>query len=147
VHKAEGTSVIRVIPVQVGQRRFLGVGAGATALLAELDDGTIDRILEATGPELGHYHDLSADIIRQTITGARSTGYAESRSHAYKSIYGLGMAVPKSGSPSEFAISIAVYAPDVEPKLIDAWKSVITEEIRGAARQRRASDTPSAERP
>ncbi|WP_368671456.1 helix-turn-helix domain-containing protein, partial [Corallococcus exiguus] len=30
--KAEGSSVIRVIPVEVGQRRPLGVGAGSTAL-------------------------------------------------------------------------------------------------------------------
>ncbi|WP_422077474.1 IclR family transcriptional regulator [Vannielia sp.] len=130
VHKAEGRTVIRVIPVEVGHRRFLGVGAGATALLADLGDAALERILTAIGPELHRYHDVSAESIRASVAEARETGFAESRSKVYKSIYGLGKAITSRVPSSDLAISIAVHAPDVDDALIARWKAIISEEIQ-----------------
>ncbi|MBF9033549.1 helix-turn-helix domain-containing protein [Rhodobacterales bacterium HKCCE2091] len=135
IHKAEGNAVIRVIPVEVGQRRFLGVGAGATALLAALDDDAIERILGAIGSEFDRYADLSPDIVREAVAATRATGFSVSRSRAYRSVFGLGHAVAAGGSgavgsrAAEFAISIAVHAPEVDEARIDGWKTVIGEEI------------------
>lgn len=129
LHKAEGNSVIRVIPVEVGQRRFLGVGAGATALLATLEDGAISRILQAIEGELGRYENLTVDNIRASISEARETGFALSSSRAYRSIFGMGTVIPTRYGLPEFAISIAVHAPDVSETLIHRWKEIIAEEI------------------
>ncbi|MCB1464107.1 MAG: helix-turn-helix domain-containing protein [Nitratireductor sp.] len=135
VHKAEGRTVIRVIPVEVGQRRYLGVGAGATALLAGLHDDTVERVIEAVTPELGVYADLSPERIRDAVAEARRTGYAESHGHAYKSIYGLGIGVSVHAAEPDIALSIAAHASEVDDRRIAEWKEIITDEIAATQRQ------------
>ncbi|MDR2856540.1 MAG: helix-turn-helix domain-containing protein, partial [Novosphingobium sp.] len=49
---AQGTMVIRAMPMDVGQRLPLGIGAGSLALLATLDDEELARILDALTPRL-----------------------------------------------------------------------------------------------
>lgn len=129
VHKAEGRTVIRVIPVEVGQRRYLGVGAGATALLAGLPDAAVERILGSIAPELDAFENLTPDLVREAVAEARASGFAESRGRAYRSIYGLGMAIRLRASEPDIAISIAAHAPEVDETRIREWKAVITEEI------------------
>jgi DNA-binding IclR family transcriptional regulator len=129
VHKAEGRTVIRVIPVEVGQRRYLGVGAGATALLAGLPDETVNRVIAAVAPDLGAFADLSPSRIRDAVAHARRTGYAESEGRAYSSIYGLGIGVKAHSEEPDIAISIAAHAPEVNKTRIADWKAIIEEEI------------------
>ena len=129
VHKAEGTSVIRVIPVELGQRRYLGVGAGSAALLAALDDATVERIIAAIEPELGGYADIDADAIRAEVAETRATGFSTSRSRVYRAIFGLGMAIPSPDGPTELALSIAAHESGVTPARIELWKAVLRDEI------------------
>lgn len=140
LHKAEGNSVIRAIPVEVGQRRFLGIGAGATALLSVLDDSTVSRILQTMEAELDRYENLSVENIRDSVAEVRETGFAHSRGRAYSSIFGMGTVIPTKQGLPELAISIAVHASEVSDSLIRRWKEIITEEIASstdaAARER-----------
>lgn len=129
IHKAEAQTVIRVIPVEVGQRRFLGVGAGATALLAGLGDEALERVLEAVGPELKGFNDLSVESVREAVAAARRTGFAESRGRAYPSIYGLGRAIRAHSSQPDFAFSIAAHEPSVDEERIREWRQIIGEEV------------------
>lgn len=129
IHKAEGRTVIRVIPVEVGQRRYLGVGAGATALLAGLPDETAERVIEAISGELDAFEDLSPGAVREAMALARRTGFAESRGRAYRSIFGLGRGVKAHSKDPDLAISIAVHAQEVDDRRIDEWKRIIDEEI------------------
>lgn len=129
VHKAEGRTVIRVIPVEVGQRRYLGVGAGATALLAALPDDTVERVIAAVTPELDAFAALTPDRIREAVANARRTGYAVSEGRAYSSIYGLSVGVTAHSEQPDLAISIAAHAPEVNDTRIAEWKAIIDEEI------------------
>ncbi|WP_121062702.1 IclR family transcriptional regulator [Chachezhania antarctica] len=129
VHKAEGRQVIRVIPVDVGQRRYLGVGAGATALLAGLPDDTVERVIAVVTPELDAYSDLTPERIREAVAATRASGFAESQGRAYRSIYGLGVGVRAHAPDPDIAISIAAHAPEVDDRRIAEWKDIITEEI------------------
>jgi len=133
IYKAEGNSVIRVIPVEVGQRRFLGIGAGATALLAVLDDKAVSRILGTIESELDRYANLTVENILKSVDEVRNTGFATSRSRAYKSIFGMGTAIPTRFGKSEYAISIAVHEPDADVVKINRWKEIMKEEIETAA--------------
>lgn len=129
IHKAEGKAVIRVIPVEVGHRRVLGVGAGATALLATLDEASVDRVLSGADDAFGSCENLDAETVREAVDHARKSGFATSWGRAYKAVFGLGAAIPTREPPAEFAISIAVYAPDVDEARIARWTAVIAEEI------------------
>lgn len=135
VHKAEGRALIRAIPVEVGQRRFLGVGAGATALLAVLGDAAVERVLASIEPELSRYHNLTVDSIRASVAQTCIDGFAESHGRAYSSVYGLAMAVRTTMQTPSFALSIAVHAPEAQPDRIADWKAIIAEEAAIAAAQ------------
>lgn len=141
VHKAEARTVIRVIPVEVGHRRFLGVGAGATALLAGLGDEALERILTSIAPDLENFHSLSADNIRDSVAEARKTGFAESSGRAYSAIYGLGYAINANLPEPDLAISIAVHAPDVDAASISNWKAIIVEEVKAAQTRKDTGNT------
>ncbi|MAW85504.1 MAG: IclR family transcriptional regulator [Phyllobacteriaceae bacterium] len=142
VHKAEGRTVIRVIPVEVGQRRFLGVGAGATALLAVLPDEMIEQIIRYIEPELRNFEALTPDSIREAVENAKSTGFAESQARAYRSIYGLGTAIRLHSAEPDIAISIAAHAPEVDEKTITRWRSIISEEIAATSATSIGSNPP-----
>lgn len=129
IHKAEGRAVIRVIPVEVGQRRYLGVGAGATALLAGMADATVERVIDTIAPELGRFEALDADVLRDAVAQTRETGFSESRGRAYRSIFGMGMGVCAFAGEPDLAISIAVHSDEVTETRIAEWKSIIREEI------------------
>lgn len=126
VHKADGTSVVRVMPVLVGQRRLLGMGAGATALLAGLDDDFIATVMVALQRETPGFSAQSlVDLIAQT----RQTGFSISQGRVYQSVYGLGIAIPAEGGPPEFAVSIAAHRSDVTDADIAAWKQILIDEL------------------
>jgi DNA-binding IclR family transcriptional regulator len=129
LHKEEGNTVIRVIPVEVGQRRLLGVGAGSAALLAALDADTSERIIQSIAPALTNYPNLSPATIHKIVDEARMTGFAVSRSHVVKDVIGIGMAIPTADGTPHLALSIAALASQAEEGTIDEWKKIIRQEI------------------
>ena len=133
VLKTEGYAVIRVIPVEVGQRRFLGVGAGSTALLAALDQDTSERIIRTIAPLLGGYPGLNENVIRRIVAEARKTGFAISRSNVVKDVVGIGMAIPNAEGTPFLALSIAALASQTDSRKLDDWKRIIREEIEALA--------------
>lgn len=130
--KAEGTSVVRVIPVEVGQRRLLGVGAGATALLAALDDEHRESVIAHLVPGLRRHPEITATVLRQAIAEAHETGYATSWSRVVEGSFGLGMIVPHPQSTPSLAVSIAAHVSLASEAHIAQWKRILKEEIQAA---------------
>ncbi len=130
--KAEGTSVVRVIPVEVGQRRLLGVGAGATALLAALDAPTCERIIESVAPGLRNHPRITVDSLREAVRETRATGFAMSQGKVVEESFGLGMAIPEPGGTPALALSIAAHVSLVSDAQVRKWKRAIAEEIEAA---------------
>lgn len=135
--KAEGTSVVRVIPVEVGQRRLLGVGAGATALLAALDGPTCERIIDTIAPGLRNHPRITVEVLRAAVQQARSTGFAMSQGKVVEESFGLGMAIPEPGGTPALALSIAAHVSLVTDAHVRQWKRAIAEEIETALAQDR----------
>lgn len=142
VHKAEGRTVIRVIPVEVGQRRYLGIGAGATALLAGLPDARVAQVIEAIAPELDRYEALTPEVLREAVAETRRNGFAESRGRVYQAIYGLGVGICTQGAEPDLALSIAAHAPEVTEERIAGWKKILSEEIAATEARLAASGVP-----
>lgn len=130
--KSEGRSLVRVIPVEVGQRRFLGVGAGATALLAALDDNTAETLIQLIAPELKNQPRFSADELRLSVQQTRRSGVAISRGRVVEQSFGLGMAIPQAEGPPTLAISIAAHLPAVTDTDTAQWSQIIRQEIAQA---------------
>lgn len=131
--KAEGSSVVRVIPVEVGQRRPLGVGAGATALLAAASDEDCESVLSAIAPSLEAYPRLTIDLIRRNIEAARGTGFAESRGSVVEGVYGLGVTIPASSGPAVLAVSLAAHESVTTAEAIASWKRQVVKLVKAAS--------------
>lgn len=132
LYKAEGSSVLRAIPVEVGQRRPLGVGAAATALLAATSDADIERVLAAIAPHLHEYSKLTIDQIRRHVEETRRTGLTESKGYVAEGVYGLGMALPTGPGPATMAVSVAAHHSLATEENIAVWKRCF-EELRKQA--------------
>jgi len=140
VLKTDGTSVIRVIPVDVGQRRLLGAGAGSTALLAALDEETSERLINSISVSAHGYPQLKEATIRRIVDEARRTGFAVSQSNVVDGAIGIGMAVSRSDGTPYLALSIAALAAQANERLIEEWKQIIRQEIAAVlAAQKRPS--------
>lgn len=122
LYKAEGGAVLRAIPVEVGQRRPLGVGAAATALLAATGDEDVERVLAAIAPYLEDLPRLDVDQIRRNVAETRRSGFTESRSFVAEGIFGLGMALPTGPGPAGLAVSVAVHHSLATDENVAAWK-------------------------
>ncbi len=129
LHKADGTSMVRVMPVKVGDRRFLGVGAAAAALIAALDDATIEHILQNVGDDFQQYSRLSPQAVRDSLPAIRKTGFAVSRGRVYASIFGMGAVIPNTARPGELAVSIAAHQSEVNEQQVVCWKAIMAEEL------------------
>lgn len=128
--KAEGSSIVRVIPVEVGQRRPLGVGAGATALLAATTDGDLDRVLTAIAPYLERYPAITVERIRQNVEAARKSGLAESRGLVVDGVYGLGIAIPAEHGAPTLALSLAAHQSAASDDRVAAWKRILLKAVK-----------------
>lgn len=134
VLKADGHSVVRFVPVEVGQRRLLGVGAGATALLAALDDTQVDAVIRTIVPGLQGHPRITADSLRTSVRLARRTGFAVSQGTVVDNGFGIGAIVPSDDGVPHLAVSIAVHASVVTESSIVAWKRVMADAIAAACR-------------
>lgn len=125
--KIDGHAPVRFVPVEAGQRRVLGVGAGATALLAALPAEQMDDTMRRIEPHLSAYPRITPTSLRAAVEQVRATGVAVSDGAVVKHGFGIG-AVIADEPRGHLAISIAAYGTDVTESTIAAWKEVIREE-------------------
>ena len=127
---ADSQALMRFVPVEVGQRRLLGVGAGATALLAALDKEHCEQIIELIAPGLRPYARLNPNSVRSAVRLARKTGFAVSQGTVVTDGFGMGTAVPSASGAPHLALSIAAHASVVTESIIEDWKRVLAQEMR-----------------
>lgn len=133
--KVDGSGVVRFVPVDVGQRRLLGVGAGATALLAALAPARTEEVIRSIAPGLARYPRIDPDSLRAAVALTRRTGFAISQGTVVDDGFGMGAIVPEPGGTPRLSVSIAAHATTVTESRIAAWKKVLVEEIEAQAAQ------------
>lgn len=108
----QGQAVLRAMPVDVGQRLPLGIGAGSLAILATLDDEQIQSVLRSQLSSLRQVQsendDMSALLLR--IKKTREMGFSMSDGTITPGVSGIGVAIKNDGKPATLAISVAAVA-------------------------------------
>lgn len=128
--KVDGLGVVRFVPVEVGQRRLLGVGAGATALLAALDPDAREQVIRHIAPGLKRYPRIDADSLHDAVKLVQRTGFAISQGTVVDDGFGIGMAIDEGPGPPRLALSLAAHAAMVTESRISAWKAVLADAVR-----------------
>lgn len=133
VAMADGHSALRFVPVEVGQRRLLGVGAGATALLAALPQAQVEDILHLIARGHRTYPRIDEAGVRDAVNYAREHGVVISQGTVAENGFGMGMVIPDKERPPTLAISIASHASHVTESAISLWRQVLAQEIAHAS--------------
>jgi len=124
----EGTFPIKVLTLNIGDQRPLGIGAGSMAMLAAMTDAEVERILAQQKDERDQYA-LSDAKLREMIALTHSNGYAYNDTHIYKNMAEMtGMA----------AVAVALRRSDGQPAGAIHVTSV-TSRLAGARRENVAS--------
>ena len=125
---AQGTTVLRAMPMDVGQRVPLGIGAGSLALLASLDDAEVHRILDANAARLtmfpgGKQRAEILDRVRRT----RRQGYAMSTGTVVAGVTGVGIALPAPDGGAQLALSVSAVATELDGKAVKRVAAILIE--------------------
>ncbi len=100
VGREVGGYPIKILTLDVGDRRPLGVGAASLALLAAMSDAEIDLSLDRNREWLASYPGFEPAALREKVAKTRAQGFALNRGGIVPAMSALGVAVPgPSGGP------------------------------------------------
>ena len=135
---AQGSSIIRAVPLLVGQRLPLGIGAGSLAILASLSDAEIEALLAANADKIAHIGRgrVTAALLHARIAQARHDGYAFSRDSVAPGVLGVGIKVTRPTDPTALSVSVSIAASDLDSDE-QARLAGLIREIAGGRRDER----------
>lgn len=130
LERVAGNFAIQTMTAGVGDRHPLGVGAGSLAILAAMDDLTVDKVLEATAPQLRRYG-LNAVALRARIAETRARGHTLDEGVAATDVTAVGRAVrDRHGSPIA-----AVFVASIKARMTDARVAEAAKRIGAAVKE------------
>jgi DNA-binding IclR family transcriptional regulator len=108
----QGSTPLRAVPVEVGQRVPLGVGSAALALLAAMDDAEIERVIASYESRFDLFlgESVTPEVIMKRVRETRKRGYAVTQGEFINGIIGIGVAVLPHRGMTQFSICVAVPA-------------------------------------
>lgn len=109
--RAEGNAPIKAYVLEIGKRRPLTVGGGATAILSAMDDMEVDRIcranLDRTLKRFPRYSELN---LRRALARARARGFVLSRVLEIPDVRTVAVPIRDVGGAPVAAISVSTVA-------------------------------------
>ena len=76
IDRREGLAPIRVLTLDIGSRRPLGVGAAGLAILLRLPEDQAQALIDAAAPRLARYNRMDPGTMRMLLAQSRERGYA-----------------------------------------------------------------------
>jgi DNA-binding IclR family transcriptional regulator len=132
----QGAANIRVMPMDVGQRVPLGIGAGSLAILASLDDREVHRIVALHDGRIAAFPGglRPPDWMIGRVANTRARGFAISSDTVASGVSGIGVLIPtESGGPS-LALTVSAVTSAIDTK--EARRLAAT--IRGVIQETRS---------
>jgi DNA-binding IclR family transcriptional regulator len=124
----QGSMAVRAMPVEVGQRLPLGVGAGSLAILATLEDTEVRHIV--SDREARPDGQANAKGILKRVDLARQRGFAVSSGTVAPGVVGVGVAILPHLGAAQLALSVSAVATSIDPKEARKIASLISAAIR-----------------
>jgi DNA-binding IclR family transcriptional regulator len=111
----QGATAIRAMPVEVGQRVPLGIGAGSLAIFASLSDDEIDRIIASQSRPVSVFPGgaETRDHLIGRIRHAREAGFSVSSGTVAKGVSGVGVLIPGTSAQLRLALTVSAVAQDI----------------------------------
>jgi DNA-binding IclR family transcriptional regulator len=107
--RTEGEHPIRVMTLDVGARRPLGVGSGSLSILAFTPDDDREGIIEQNAAQYAKYG-LTTSRIRQMVARTREEGFAFNAGVIVEGVYGLAVPILSRSGGAVASVSVASVA-------------------------------------
>jgi DNA-binding IclR family transcriptional regulator len=101
-----GPYPVQILATFAGKRQPLGVGSGGMALLAKLDDQTVEEIIAHNSNQIEQYGGMTAREMRQLVQNTRTRGYSVVGNYAVRGALGVGCALCDAKNQPYLAISV-----------------------------------------
>jgi DNA-binding IclR family transcriptional regulator len=129
VDRREGEFPIKAFALNIGDKRPLGIGAGALALLSGLPDAEVQRMAHANARLLPQYGGPDVEALLALVRRTRTLGYALHDARAAPGIKMIGMALCDPREVPVAALSVSAIASRFGPKRRSEVISRLREEI------------------
>ncbi|RJQ57428.1 MAG: IclR family transcriptional regulator [Desulfobacteraceae bacterium] len=93
IDRVEGKAPIRTVPVDVGARRPLGIGAGSMALTAFLPTDRVEAVIASNALRYSRFTKLGIDDIRDLAEKSRKTGFVVSEGIFHEGVTSIGIPI------------------------------------------------------
>jgi DNA-binding IclR family transcriptional regulator len=127
--RVEGPAPIRVVNLEIGSRRLLGVGAGGLAILAALREADRSQLLLSLHPRLAEEYKLPIALVNRSITEARQAGFSLIRNRVTLGTTALGRHICDSLGNPIAAVSIAA----INDRMDSRRTAEVAQHVRRAA--------------
>ena len=94
IARAEGTSPIRTLLIEVGAYRPIGATIAGITMLAALDDEEVEAILKRTASAMVRQRNATPEFVRRQIANVRRNGFCVSNAVLIEGTTGVSAAVP-----------------------------------------------------
>lgn len=134
IDQIEGTYPIQARTLDIGGRRPLGCGAGGLALLLELPDDEIERVIAINSPRFPAVGRITPERMREAIRKSRKAGYAVNEEDILPGVTGIGVALRPTQGRAYAAISLAGISARFEGRRRAELVAMLQKEARALAR-------------
>ncbi|SDY33990.1 transcriptional regulator, IclR family [Variovorax sp. YR266] len=128
--RVEGLSPIRVVTLDIGSRRPLGLGAGGLAILAALPDEERESLLADLKPKIEKQWLLPGHSLARSVQQARDDGYALIRNRITAGTTAIGVCAKDSQGRPVAALSVAAVNARMGAARIDRVHQLLIEATR-----------------
>lgn len=128
VGREMGAFPIRTLTLEVGDRRPLGVGSGALALLAFLPDDEIDQMLQKNESWIAQFAGYSIGYLKSAVMEARRYGFSFVDGRRIPGMNAIGVPVRDGAGHVVAALSVAAIADRVSGDRISELAGILHRE-------------------
>lgn len=126
IARAEGTSPIRTLLIEVGAYRPIGAAIAGITMLAALDDEEVEDILERTASAMARHRNATPDYVRRHIAIVRRNGFCVSKAVLIEGATGISAAVPNGDARPYLAVSLSAITARVPESRVKPLASDLT---------------------
>lgn len=140
--KREGWNPIQSRSHSVGNRRPLGVGAAALAVLASMPASEVDEVLEANEIRYRRYG-LSVERVRSSVEATKARGFSVTCGRFVARHHGIGVAIPNGVGGVPVALSLIAVEDRLDPRTVEQAVTILRKEEQALRALLNAKPPPS----
>lgn len=129
VERLEGEFPLRTHVAKLGDRHPIGVGAAWIAMLSQMPDDEVERLLQLSAARQQHFPGFTNDSVLALVSETRSRGYALNPGLVFEGSWGMALPVVVDDGRPVAAVTIAALANRLTPERQATLLPVLRREV------------------